>query len=257
MLVASILRGGGMDATARRARVERASPDDLLQLAWDGHPTPWHAGAVLTLESEPVGGVTAVRERFLALTYAVPRLRQRLTPTPPGCGRPVWVDDPAFAIDRHVRLARCPPPGDEASLLDLAAELMGTPLPRSQPPWSATLVTGLDDEGAALVLVFHHVLTDGVGGLAMLAHLVDGAPAAPKPAVHEPPRAGRLAIDAAASRARAVARAPSGLQRLRDGLRELGADRSLRAPRTSLNRPTGPTRRVAVARADLEAIRGQ
>ena len=39
---------------------------------------------------------------------AVPRLRQRLYLTPPGCGRPYWADDPAFDINEHVRQVCCP-----------------------------------------------------------------------------------------------------------------------------------------------------
>ena len=45
------------------------------------------------------------------------------------------------------RQVRCPPPGDERALLDLAADQLGEPLPRSRPLWSATFVTGLAGGG--------------------------------------------------------------------------------------------------------------
>ena len=51
------------------------------------------------------------------------------------------------------------------------------PLPRSRPLWSATFVTGLADGGTGLVVVMNHVLADGIGGLAVLARLVDEGPA--------------------------------------------------------------------------------
>jgi len=49
----------------------------------------------------------------------IPPMRQVLRRTPVGCGRPVWVDDPSFTVDRHVEvldrpdhdlLAVAPPP---------------------------------------------------------------------------------------------------------------------------------------------------
>lgn len=91
--------------------------------------------------------------------------------------------------------------GDEEALLALATEILTTPLPADQPLWSATLVTDLDDSGCALVVIFHHVLADGVGGLAVLANLVDGAP--PSSAYESDgkfPAGWELAHDAAASR---------------------------------------------------------
>ena len=36
---------------------------------------------------------------------------------------------------------------------------------RARPCWKATLIDGLADGGAALLCVFHHALTDGVGGV--------------------------------------------------------------------------------------------
>ena len=58
---------------------------------------------------------------------------------------------------------------------------MCTPLDRDRPLWAALWVTGLTHDRAALVLVMHHILTDGVGGIAVLAALADGYPG-PKPA---------------------------------------------------------------------------
>jgi diacylglycerol O-acyltransferase len=52
-------------------------------------------------------------------------------------------------------------------------------MPRSRPLWPATIVTGLADDGTGLVIVVNHVLADGIGGLAVLATLVDEAPGPP------------------------------------------------------------------------------
>jgi WS/DGAT/MGAT family acyltransferase len=143
----------------------------------------------------------------------------------------------------------------------VAAAVAGEPLPRSRPLWSATFVTGLADGRTGLVIVMNHVLADGIGGLAVLAQLVDegpGRPAAtaetgafPVPA----PRAGALAADAWACRARRLADLAGTVRTVRQGLAELGGARPPRQlPPTSLNQPTGPRRRLEVIPADLAAV---
>ena len=163
----------------------------------------------------------------------VPRLRQRLH----GATRPYWADDPEFDLGAHVREVRCPPPGDERALLDVAAAELERPLPRSRPLWSAVFVTGLASGGTGLVIVVDHVLADGVAGLAVLASLLDPADPVPGDLQH------------AAGRAR-------GARGLRRGVAELGGVRGpRRLARSSLNRPTGPRRRLDVVDADLAAVR--
>ena len=225
-----------------RATIQRASPDDVTELLCDTTGTSMQVGAVLVLDAalEPAD----VRVALAARVLAVPRLRQTLRPTPFGCGRPVWCDDPAFDIARHVSSLSCAPPvrgaggrrpdpvaandaaappvrpGGQQDLLDLAAQVIAERLPADRPLWSATLITGLADGRCALVVVFHHILTDGIGGLAVLARLVDGGPARADPSIPPHDRRARpleLLGDAWRSRLRAARRlavrhgpAPSG-----------------------------------------------
>ena len=155
--------------------LDRASAADLMQFATGDGRAAGHIGAVLVLDAAPGFSVAEARRVLGERISAVPRLRQRLYRAPPGCGRPYWADDPAFDIDEHVRQVRCPPPGDERALLDLAAAQLGEPLPRSRPLWSATFVTGLADGGTGLLVIMDHVLADGIAGLAVLGTLVDQA----------------------------------------------------------------------------------
>jgi hypothetical protein len=114
-----------------------------------------------------------------------------------GCGPPVWVDDPAFDPVRHVRVEPCPASGDEEAVLELAAAVMTEPLSRSHPLWAAVVVPGLAGGRLAVVPVLHHVLADGLGGLAILTRLVDGAEPGPVPPFPRPsPRWWELAVDA-------------------------------------------------------------
>jgi len=128
-------------------------------------------------------------------------------------------------------------------------------LPPGQPLWSATIVTGLAGDACAVIVVFHHVVADGMGGLAVLASLVGGAVTAPQQNFpRAKPSTRRLAVDAAVSRVRVLAhlgRVPAGL---RDALAELRPGATPRAPRCSLNRPVGTRRRFGVARADLAQV---
>ena len=122
--------------------------------------------------------------------------------------------------------------------------------------WSAALITGLADSGIALVLVLHHALADGVGGLAVLANLVD-APADP-PAGSFPrpaPTVASLARDAFGSRLRALRHSTRSWQLLRASMGASGGLRPPRAAPCSLNQRTGPRRHLSVVRADLAALR--
>ena len=234
---------------------ERASTEDMTSLATDTGSAPMQVGAIILIDA-PTGfdlatGVDAIAERILA----VPRLRQRLTPVPFGCGRPVWTDDSKFTIERHVRTVECPGAGDEAALLELAARCVSEPLPRDRPLWSATFVSALTGNQTALVVVFHHVLADGIGGLAVLANLVDGPRHGdpvrfPRPA----PSIIDLGRDALRERLRALASLPETARRLCDAATELRSTRPTRPPRSSLNQPTGPDRYLTVIRADLAEI---
>ena len=235
--------------------VERLSPTDAMELACDVTGTSMQVAAVLVLDNAGWLDVAAVREALRRRISAIPRLRQRLLDVPFGCGRPVWIDDLSFDIRHHVGSVRCVLPGDEQALMDVVAETVTKPLRPGRPLWSATLVTGLGDGQGALVLVFHHVLADGIGGLAVLGRLVDGPPVdvdANFP--RRPPRSRDLLVDRLLSTGRTVARLPAGLARLRAAAAELGATNGPNAPRCTLNRPIGTNRVLGVARADLDAV---
>jgi diacylglycerol O-acyltransferase / wax synthase len=159
----------------RPAPIERVAPAELMFLALQAPTVPEQFGAVLVLQPR---GMFDVRRAVSVLdrrVRTIPRLRQRIMKVPPGYGGPVWVDDADFDIERHVEQITCPSPGDESALLEVAARLVTRPLPLDPPLWTACLVTGLADGRVALVVVVQHALADGIGGLAVLGALVDGA----------------------------------------------------------------------------------
>ena len=89
-------------------------------------------------------------------------------------------------------------------------------MPRSRPLWAAVVVPDLVDGRVGLVLVLHHVLADGIDGLAILARLVDGAVARAGPTFPQPcPARRRLAAEAFRSRLRSLRRFRAGGRALR------------------------------------------
>ena len=116
-----------------RSPIERASANDVVTLATDRGPAPMNIGAVLIVDDAAdldFATVTSVLESRLP---RVRRLRQRLIRTPPGCGRPVWVDDPGFDLSRHLSQIVLP-------LRRLQLRIPTGPATsrswRSRPPWS-------------------------------------------------------------------------------------------------------------------------
>jgi WS/DGAT/MGAT family acyltransferase len=168
------------------------------------------------------------------------------------------LDDPRFDVRRHVRHVRCPAPGDEQALLELAAIVTGQALPRDRPQWCATFVTGLAGGGVALLVVLHHVLVDGIGGLAVLGRLVDpggpGPVASAQPFPRPRPSYARLVVDATRTKARALLGLPSTLSGLRAATAVGGGLHPPRAAPCSLLGRTGKHNRLAVARVDVHRL---
>lgn len=234
--------------------VDRATPDDVVSLATDIGPVPMQVGAVLVLDG-PLD-IEEVAARVADRVAAVPRMRRRLARAPFGGGRPFWVDHAAFDITEHVDVVPCPAPGDRDALLALAARAIGTRLPRDRPLWRVVVAAGLAEGRSGLIVVFHHVLADGIGGLAVLAHLVDGPPPSRVASAFPAPAPSRmdLVLDATRERLDAVRHIPTWARRVRAAIVQLRpADRAT-AQSSSLNRPTGSRRRFTVVRCDLDAL---
>jgi diacylglycerol O-acyltransferase / wax synthase len=236
---------------SRQSLIERASAADLAFLAMDTGAVPQQFAVILIMEKPGDLGLQQLRQLISDRITAVPKLRQRLIKVPPGCGRSVWVDDLDFTIDRHVRAVACRPPGDEAALLETALSVIMSPLSRDHPLWSIVLITDLVDGAVAVVVVLHHVIADGLGGLNVLAALVDpGTPPAPVPPTRPWPSRASLARDAWLARLQGIGRAASSLRSLRRGMLVGGGFHPPRAVPCSLIQRTGPRRRVAVLRLD-------
>jgi diacylglycerol O-acyltransferase len=239
-----------------RPVIERASSADLAFLAMDTGKVPQQFAVILILDHPGNLHLSQLRTLISDRILALPRMRQRLINLPPAFGRPIWVDDHDFRIDRHVWAVSCRGPGDQQALLDTALSVIMEPLPRRAPLWSIALITDLADGGAAVVVVLHHVLADGLGGLNVLAALVDpGARPASVTFPRARPALSSLARDAWLTRLHGMRQTAMTWRSLRQSMFAGGGFRPARATTCSLVRRTGPRRRTAVVRLDRALLR--
>ncbi|BCB91846.1 wax ester/triacylglycerol synthase domain-containing protein [Phytohabitans suffuscus] len=247
----------------RRGRPDRLSALDMINLAVETPAAPTTIGALLILDGQALRGadgalaIAAIRRDIARGLATAPPLRRVLRPAGPLAGRPVWVDDPAFDVERHVSVAEVPHPGDEAALLRLASRLTSGVLDRSYPLWRLWFVTGLAGGEVAVVVKLHHVLADGLGAVRLILSAIDASSVDG----HDPPRPSPswswrdLVLDNARERLAGLRRPPhwSTWRALAAQRRTLSTLRH--AARTSLNAPVGPRRRLAVLRIDLAAAK--
>jgi diacylglycerol O-acyltransferase / wax synthase len=253
------------------ARVDRLGAGDLMTLWAEAPATPMHIALAGLLEPGPLldaqgrPRLDELRAAIEARLARAPELRRRIRRTGFGQGRPVVVDDHRFAVARHVTavdLEGC----DEEGFWTWCANHALEPMDRDHPLWRVTFASGLASGRVGVLVVMHHALADGIAGAALAARLLDPVPdarVASRPWRPVPPP-GPLALCADAT-IRWVTAVAAGLRRLprapaavRAAARDAAATRAAvaqLAPATSLRRPIGPTRRLAVVRRPLREVK--
>ena len=251
--------------------METMSPLDASFLHVEDAVTHMHIGSVGIFEG-PAPGPGVVESAVAARLPLVPRYRQKVRFVPLALGRPVWVDDPHFSLDYHVRRTALPSPGGAEELRNLVGRVMSQQLDRAKPLWEMWVVEGLDDDHWGLISKTHHCMVDGVSGTDLLTVILSSEPD-PGSAVFDDwqpkpePNSVELVAHSVAGRAAspyeavqsavAAARGPGRVARqLAETTRGLVNLRSLLNPRrgSSLNGPIGPHRRWDWARARLVDI---
>jgi WS/DGAT/MGAT family acyltransferase len=249
------------------------SPQDASFLHIEDDVSHMHIASVAIFEGPPppFSEIVAMVDAKLGL---VPRYRQIVKFVPLDLGRPVWVDDPHFNIEYHIRHTALPTPGGESELRKLVGRVMGQQLDRSKSLWEIWVVEGLEDGRWAMLSKTHHAMVDGVAGTDLLAVIMDLSPDVERPATvtewkaRPSPTGGELARDALINLARSpyeVFRAARASTRVvRQTLtqaREVGSGVVAMAglvrptPVSSLNGPIGPHRRYAWALSSVDDIK--
>jgi WS/DGAT/MGAT family acyltransferase len=112
-------------------------------------------------------------DRVERATRLTPTFREKLVPTPFGLAPPRWEVDPDFDLSWHLRRVGAPRPGSLEAVLGYARNAGMGAFDPARPLWEFTLLEGMSDGRAALVMKVHHALTDGIGGVQLAAHVVD------------------------------------------------------------------------------------
>jgi len=148
------------------------SDADIRFLAQEGRAGHAHIGWVMIGEGPPPKYADLLAH-VKARLHLVPRHRQKLAQPPLPLARPLWVDDPRFKLDYHVRHTALPPPGSLQKLRGLTGRIFSQGLDLSKPLWELWLVEGLEKGGFALIQKAHNVLADDVSGANIITVLFD------------------------------------------------------------------------------------
>src|SRR3984885_3546583 len=252
--------------------LDRLSSTDASFLHQEGPTSHMHIGGVLIFQGPPppfVDYLNHVRSRL----QLEPRYRQKLATPPLESGRQLWVDDPDFNIEYHVRHTALPAPGSEEQLFLLTSRIASQQLDRDKPLWENWLVEGLEGDRFAVISKTHHSLVDGISGVDLATVMFDLEPDPPAPKEDlEPWRPQREpssvelvaaglrgmlgATAGSAPRAVSAATRPtSSFRKLRDsaeGVGEIVWAGLNPAPETPLNVEIGPHRRFVGIAAQLD-----
>jgi WS/DGAT/MGAT family acyltransferase len=239
--------------------------------------THMHVGGISIFEGPPPD-CDELYAHIESRLHLVPRYRQKLAEPGFQMGRPMWIDDPCFALDYHVRHTALPRPGGRDKLRQLASRVFSQQLDRTKPLWEMWFAEGLEDGRFAVISKAHHALIDGMSGVDLLGLLFD---VTPEPREVDPPERpwqprpapGRaeLLADAGAEVAtrplRAALRAADAVRHPRrtaggvaegaKGIRDLLVGPMLSpAPTVPLNQSIGPHRRVEWTTFELADFKG-
>jgi len=261
---------GVIRATRDRAGVDRLTGPELSCFVPEARGWPADIGVIAVLDGAGLFDgdgrlrITDIRAVIAGRLHQAPRLRQVVYRPGPGLGRPLWVDVRRFDIADHVRVRALPATADYADLLRACEEVRQHQLDQSRPLWQLWLLPGLPGGRAGMFFRAHHAIADGPAAVTLLGPLLDHAPAAAPP---WRPRPAPAARDLLADNLRWYASALAGtgpylghpaaaaarLRRAWPAIREPLAERRTR--RTSLNRPIGRARRIAVVRSRLDLVK--
>jgi WS/DGAT/MGAT family acyltransferase len=251
--------------------MERMSPLDASFLYMENDVTPLHIGGVSIFEGPPPGHDELISQ-LAAKLHQVPRYRQKVRMMPWNVGLPVWVDDPHFNIDYHVRRSAVASPGGEGELYNLVSRVMAQHLDRARPLWEMWAVEGLDNGRWAMVSKVHHCMVDGASGADLMSVLFDaervpppaeiiGWQPGPQPSTADVIRSsvgGAFSSIGRAGRALATLGSPRGIaEQGVDTIRALVnvAPKLTPTPSSPLNGDYGPHRRWTIARGSIADVK--
>ena len=255
--------------------VQRLSGLDSMFVYLETPSNHMHVTGVLLLDptTAPEGfSFAQVRAMVAGRLHRAAPFRRRLVEVPFGLAHPLWIEDPGFDLDYHVRRACLPSPGGQLELEDLVGQMVGLPLDRQRPLWEMCFVEGLERGFQAIVMKMHHAAIDGVSGAELTAAWLDLEADPPREVDDEDdwqpervPSEIDLLIGAwtqlasgPVKAARTTRRCTEAALRVAEhnrGSEALPPPSPFSAPRTSFNLAITPHRRVCFGKAALEDLK--
>jgi diacylglycerol O-acyltransferase len=230
--------------------------------------------AVLDVSSLPGGyDFSRFRAELEPRLHLLPPFRRRVVEVPGRLHHPVWVEDPNFDLDHHLRRVGVPPPGDPRSVDDVIADIASWPLDRRRPLWEIWVLEGLEGGKVGFLAKIHHAVADGVAAAELLANVmtVGQEPSEPPPGDgwRGEPLPGRwhLLVAALFDLVRTLAAVPALLKRTVVGIRRAGRHRKivdadaappvplLHTPKTPFNGALTAQRSFATTTVSLEDVK--
>ncbi|MDQ1374665.1 MAG: diacylglycerol O-acyltransferase / wax synthase, partial [Actinomycetota bacterium] len=143
--------------------MERMTGLDASFLYFETPTMHMHVCATIIFDPSTVKGGYSfdnVRKFIEGRLHLVEPFRRRLVSVPFNLHHPVWVEDPDFDLDYHLRRIGLPSPGTQEQLAEIAGDIASRPLDRSKPLWEMWIVEGLEDGNVAVVAKMHHATVD-------------------------------------------------------------------------------------------------
>jgi len=109
---------------AHTRHLDRLTAVDASFLHNEGESSHMHVGGMTMFEGPPPA-IEDFLDHIRSRLHLVPRYRQKLVTPPLEAGRPLWIDDPSFNLEYHVRHSALPEPGGEQQLLRIAQSRCG------------------------------------------------------------------------------------------------------------------------------------
>ncbi len=231
----------------------------------------FHVSGVMVVDpaDAPDFGVDLIRRRLAARLHLMPQFRWKLVSAPLGVDRPIFVDDPDFDLDAHLRHIAVPAPGDDRTLGRLLGQLISYKLDRTRPLWEMWVIEGLAGGRVAVLTKIHHSIVDGVSGSDLATIILDFEPDPgpdPEPPLYEPvpgPSVPRRLLHTATGAAvlpwrqarLAEQTVRQSITYLRHTRRDVAPAGAFQAPRTPFNGSLTPHREFACARIPLADVK--
>jgi len=141
--------------------------------------SPMHVASLMVLDpsTSPDGfSFDKLRDLYAQRLHLAPPFRRRLVEVPFGLNHPLWIEDPDFDLDWHMRHIAVPQPGSMKELQELVGHLVAMPLDRTRPLWEVWLIDGLEGGYVALLSKVHHAAIDGASGEELMVAILDLSP---------------------------------------------------------------------------------